>query len=113
MTSNKSYADGYATVCLECSKIYMREKRKDINFVRANQAKKFNTTIEHLNNLFENNSVCQICKTIDSRRALCIDHNHTTGEVRGLLCDNCNRALGFFKDSIDNLNNAVKYLKEY
>lgn len=42
---------------------------------------------------------------------LVVDHCHSSGEVRGLLCHNCNRALGLFKDSRENLLNAVEYLE--
>lgn len=42
---------------------------------------------------------------------LAIDHDHSTGKVRGLLCHNCNRALGLFKDSIENLKSAISYLE--
>jgi len=41
-----------------------------------------------------------------------IDHNHTTGKIRGLLCNKCNFAIGHFNDSIDILKNAIKYLEE-
>ena len=43
--------------------------------------------------------------------ALVMDHNHTTGNFRGMLCHHCNRGLGNFKDNIKNLENAILYLK--
>ena len=56
---------------------------------------------------------CAICKDelllIDSA----IDHNHETGEFRGVLCKQCNRALGMFKDSPVILRNAVEYLEAF
>lgn len=56
---------------------------------------------------------CAICLTRPVRRfELVIDHNHETGEVRGLLCSACNTALGFFKDSPGRLAAALDYLRE-
>lgn len=43
---------------------------------------------------------------------LCVDHCHDTNKVRGLLCRDCNFALGLFRDNINNLTNAIKYLKD-
>ena len=41
-----------------------------------------------------------------------VDHNHTTGKIRGVLCDRCNRGLGLMEDSISILERAIAHLKE-
>ncbi len=41
-----------------------------------------------------------------------VDHNHNTGKVRGLLCNNCNAGIGLFQDSIKILEKALLYLKK-
>jgi hypothetical protein len=53
--------------------------------------------------------VCQICGSSDQ---LAIDHDHETGEVRGCLCQPCNKGLGFFKDDPERLLAAVQYLHD-
>lgn len=52
---------------------------------------------------------CAICKAPKGNK-LCVDHDHRTGKVRGLLCSNCNAGLGMFKDSEDLLQSAKGYL---
>ena len=54
--------------------------------------------------------VCAICEK-GSEENLSADHNHHTGEVRGLLCKSCNYALGQFGDDINRLRGAVSYLE--
>jgi hypothetical protein len=62
---------------------------------------------------------CAICKS-DERSlirgrliSLAVDHCHTTGKVRGLLCSACNPAIGAFRDRIDLLEAAIAYLKAH
>ena len=55
--------------------------------------------------------VCAICKEKPKASRLAVDHIHGTDEVRGLLCNLCNPALGLFKDDPERLEAAIKYLK--
>ena len=52
---------------------------------------------------------CAICGRAD--RGMHIDHDHTTGKFRGLLCHHCNRGLGYFGDSMAGLEKALEYLR--
>lgn len=44
---------------------------------------------------------------------LYVDHDHVTGSVRGLLCNNCNAAIAFLKEDLKTLNSAITYLRKY
>lgn len=75
--------------------------------------KAFGITIEQYEEMFKKQGgCCAICgdTNIKYGRRLAVDHEHETGKVRGLLCNQCNRALGYFHDSIVNLASAIKYL---
>jgi len=65
--------------------------------------------------LKDQGGVCAICSKPDEveGRRMAIDHDHDTGEVRGLLCGNCNRGLGNFQDNIEMLEKAKNYLVKY
>lgn len=57
-------------------------------------------------------SKCAICGTFhEYAAALAVDHCHSTGKVRGLLCRSCNTALGFLKDDVALLRAAIDYLE--
>lgn len=60
--------------------------------------------------LLEQGGGCAICGLPPGTRALHVDHDHRTGEVRGLLCNNCNQGLGRFRDEPDALVAAAMYL---
>ena len=65
--------------------------------------------------LFKQNHRCCICNSHedDFKRRLAVDHCHTTGKVRGLLCHHCNISLGNFKDDPKLLKRAIKYLEKH
>ena len=80
--------------------------------------RQYGITAEDYDRLFEQqNGVCAICGCIpddprNNRNAvLCVDHCHTTGKVRGLLCHMCNQGLGAFEDSPELFNRAARYLQ--
>lgn len=56
------------------------------------------------------NNRCAICKQLSSRR-LCLDHCHDTGKIRGIICHDCNLALGRVKDNVDVLRSMIEYLE--
>lgn len=64
----------------------------------------------------EQKGLCKICQTEGFLLKEChslklvVDHCHTKGNVRGLLCHNCNRALGLLKDNKEYLARAIEYL---
>jgi len=58
----------------------------------------------------EQNGLCAICLVSPATH---IDHCHETGKIRGMLCNNCNAGLGFLKDNVSNLQNAINYLAKY
>tara|TARA_B100001559_G_C16471518_1_gene609238 strand:+ start:54 stop:626 length:573 start_codon:yes stop_codon:yes gene_type:complete len=89
--------------CKDCRKII------DGKSIKASIKKDWNKIKPH-NTLFE----CKICKksSIAGLTKIVLDHNHTTGEVRGWLCESCNTGLGRFKDDPDILDNAKKWLTD-
>jgi hypothetical protein len=57
--------------------------------------------------------VCAICGLTNGNKRLAIDHDHSSGKVRALLCTKCNTGLGAFRDDVNLLMKAVGYLGEY
>ena len=67
---------------------------------------------QYLQLLEEQNYACKLCGGQPRRDRFDIDHCHTTGKVRGLLCEHCNRGLGCFKDNPTLLMTAINYLND-
>ena len=98
----------------EKSKIKSKEyHKKNPEYRIKSCVKKYGLSLEDFKKIFkEQNGCCKICGKHQSefKKRLSVDHNHSTGKVRGLLCINCNRGLGSFKDNIKNLKTAVVYI---
>ena len=84
---------------------------------RAHLKRKYDMKLEEYNEILEKqNGVCDICNEPESgsrNNFLAVDHSHETNKIRGLLCTTCNRAIGLFKDDIEVLEKAIKYLKKH
>lgn len=108
----------FASKCKECDRKRVEKYAKTRVFkklAKQQQLKyKFSLSIERWNKMLEEqNYSCAICETAqkDLNKTLCVDHDHKTGKVRGLLCHNCNVALGSFRDNSKILVRAIEYLK--
>lgn len=106
---NKSYKTGKATICKPCSAKQAFEYRNPIREAE----RKYNLSTQQVLEL-KAKTCCDICgNTNIKNKALCIDHNHITGKVRGVLCDACNTGIGKLKDDISLLQKAINYLNKH
>jgi len=111
---NAEHVSEYAKAYMQVYKTVEDVKER----INARRLIKYNLTPSDFNEIWEaQNGECAICgvalkprgRTKDSA---CVDHNHATGEVRGLLCRACNHGIGNLKDSPFVLESAAKYLTE-
>lgn len=74
---------------------------------------------EHAELLDLQGGVCAICRRPETAarggrvRLIAVDHDHATGQVRGLLCNACNTALGLFGDDTEVMSAAIEYLRSH
>jgi hypothetical protein len=125
--NNKRTKDGKAYRCKSCD-ASARKKWSDANPERASYSAR-NRRLKHIYGVdiewYEaqmkaQNNKCAICETETNNTRgerkdwnFAVDHCHDTGKVRGLLCNQCNRALGLFKDDITLLEKAKNYLETH
>ena len=106
------YSGGYKPQCKVCYLAYQKEKRLQISpETRRNYwvKHKYGISLDEQHAMLQaQGGVCAICKQPMAR--LCVDHDHSNGAVRGLLCVPCNTGLGSFKDDKVILANALDYL---
>lgn len=123
--------DGLRSQCKDCTnkrnlaKYHSCSKTKRSHHMASRKHslwKNYGITLEHYDTMLAaQDGRCLICMSdkpwgfvVKPKRAtefFCVDHDHTTGEVRGLLCQPCNKGLGSFKDNPDYLRAAIKYLE--
>lgn len=117
---------GFYSHCKECKnkkfkKYRLDNKEKYVRIHRNSRLKNtYGLTLEDLEKMMrDQDRKCAICgqeifmhgDSVDNNKIARVDHNHETGEVRGLLCNDCNRGIGFLKDNPLFLANAIKYLE--
>lgn len=137
----KNSPDGHHYYCRECSKIKCKEWHRNnkehkaaydtkhrvrrsastLRWIAANRKRVANTYLKRSYGIsledFEillkkQNGVCKICTQSCSRHSrLSVDHCHSTGVIRGLLCDRCNTGIGKFEDNPELLRKAAEYLE--
>lgn len=129
-------------MCIPCRKKYEKKNRQTDKFKNSNKIKTRRwrllnpeksdrtvqasslkrlygiTTEQYENIIVLQNNGCGICGMTQKESVnkfkirLVVDHNHETGEIRGVLCSSCNRSLGLLGDNIEKLNLAIEYLKK-
>ncbi|PZQ46768.1 MAG: hypothetical protein DI556_19295 [Rhodovulum sulfidophilum] len=113
--------DNRNTCCSVCINSNRRLKYKGRRYDRRKHLKsKYNITIEDFDKmLISQSEKCAICDkklTTDynhrkNGNLAVVDHCHSVGTIRGILCNSCNTGLGYFSDNIHFLNKAIMYLK--
>jgi hypothetical protein len=102
--------------------VYCRECQKEIS--APNQRRtvlgKYKVSPERYEEILDaQNNCCAICgqaervKMNGKPMSLALDHDHATGQVRGILCHSCNLGIGALRDDIERLSAAIKYLKKH
>ena len=91
-----------------CYKCKYERKSKDYKLRKRFRSSGYQLTIEEYNSMLEEQKhLCYICK---DKKELVVDHNHITGDVRGLLCNSCNIGIGMLKDSPEIIKAAYQYV---
>lgn len=107
----------YSSFCKKCTKERQKQTPRKVypnEYHREKRLKNvYNLTKEQYSRLHsEQGGKCAICGIPETelKKNLCVDHDHKTGKIRGLLCTLCNQGLGSFKDNQSNVENALYYL---
>lgn len=79
-----------------------------------NRAYRYGVSVDDVKELLAREA-CDSCGTTDPRGkgSFHIDHDHSTGEIRGVLCHGCNLALGLLDEDVERILSLAAYIKEY
>ena len=133
---DKSKKDGLHSICKDCHIEYRKElhatdsearnranersKRYRIDnpvtyklsITNSTLKNKYGITLDDYNRILkEQNNSCIVCGATPDKQRLHVDHNHITGEVRGLLCQACNVSIGKMKESPELLERLASYIR--
>ena len=114
----------YRAAVLEYQREYARKQRQDPEYrarrkaarkpiysMRYRLKKEFGLTVEDYEQLHETQGgKCAVCGRPENGRRLDVDHCHTTGKIRGLLCNPCNQSLGLLGESPERIKGLLAYL---
>jgi hypothetical protein len=109
---NCGKVEAYSGRCHSNRKFCSKECRSE-RFSRSYFLKRFGTTPEQYDRVIaSHDGKCAICKTTTpgGSGGFHLDHDHKTGNPRGMLCSACNRGIGFLADDAIKLYNASEYL---
>lgn len=101
-------------ICLECQRDWQKSARKrdPAEFAARARRKLYGLTPEAFEEMLSaQNNLCSICHDPFNEKGPHVDHDHTTGAVRGLLCGHCNLMLGHARDNVETLTRAIEYLR--
>lgn len=118
---NKSKSDGLQNGCKTChysSVMGMLEGQDRDKYLKMRRNRhlqvKYGITVDEYDTMLKaQDGMCAICGVDRIGRNMPVDHDHQTGEIRGILCENCNRGLGLFMDNPHNLRLAADYIDKF
>jgi len=119
-SKHAGHADGRQSYCKVCEakdrKTYRENpdtRPKALLSLRKSQCKRlYGISLEEKEQMFgAQGSICASCGSTESGGQWCLDHDHVTDEIRGVVCRPCNLILGFAQDSIEHLNKVAAYLR--
>ncbi len=111
-------AGQYQSECKACGRVrrskWWKSPRGKLSSANTKLKARFGISMEEYSRLLElQEHKCLVCGDSESYMGhrLAVDHDHTTGRIRGLLCKGCNIGLGNFKDDPELLRRAAEYLR--